>query len=342
MNNTRTKYRVVVAIPCRNELDYIEACVRSILENQIAHEQLYIAVVDGMSTDGTRDKILELSKKHTCVHLIDNPAKITPVAMNLGIEAADSEYVMIMGAHSTIEPDYIAKCISLLAENTALGGAGGTIENSYFDAKSALIGMAMSSSFGVGNAHFRTGNFEGEVDTIGTPVYRRSVLIRTGLFDESLVRNQDDELNHRIRKVGFKLWLTNKVRFHYIVRASWKKLFKQYRQYGYWKVYVNRKHKTVTTFRQLVPAGFVVFLLLAPIICAFIPVLWWGYLSILMLWILAANIVAFKKTSIKKVPALVWTFFLLHFSYGLGYLEGIFHFLILQRKPASKNAQLSR
>ena len=334
--------QISVVIPCRNEANYIETCVSSVLNSSFPKDALHIAVVDGMSTDGTREILYRLSKEHPCVHMIDNPAQITPVAMNLGIASTQSEYVMIMGAHSTISENYITHAIDLLQQNSHLAGVGGVINNVYRDAKSALIGKAMSSSFGVGNAHFRTGNFEGDVDTIGTPVYRREVLNKTGLFDERLVRNQDDELNHRIRKTGLKLRLTNQIRFDYVVRASWQKMFKQYRQYGYWKVYVNKKHNTVTTLRQLVPAAFVLFLFIVPLGALLLPEMLLVWLSVCALWLLAATAFAAKKVSVTGVPALVWTFFLLHFSYGTGYLEGIWHFLILRRNPAGKKAQLTR
>ncbi len=336
------KYRILVAIPCRNELNYIEACILSVLQNNVAQEDLFIAVVDGMSDDGTRDVIKKLAEKYPCVHLIDNPDKITPVAMNLGINAADSEYVMIMGAHSTIDSNYINVCIDFLDEESQLAGVGGTIENSFYDKKSEWIGFAMSHRFGVGNAHFRTGGKEGYVDTIGTPLYKRAVLEKVGFFDENLIRNQDDELNYRIIKAGYKLWLTGTVRFHYVVRAAWSKMFKQYRQYGYWKVYVNRKHKTITTLRQLVPAFFVGFLIAFPVLALVHYYFIFVYLGILALWLYLAITVSISLKKSGAIFSAVITFFLLHTGYGLGYGEGILNFLILRRSPDTNKKVLSR
>jgi glycosyltransferase involved in cell wall biosynthesis len=336
------KYKILVAIPCRNELTYIEPCILSIIQNNLSVDDLFIAVVDGMSDDGTRDVVKRLADQFPCVHLIDNPDKITPVAMNLGINAADSEYVMIMGAHSTIDSDYIKVCIDFLTEEVELAGVGGTIQNSFYDKKSEWIGFAMSHRFGVGNAHFRTGGKEGYVDTIGTPVYKRDVLEKVGFFDENLIRNQDDELNFRLIKAGYRLKLTGRVKFYYVVRASWNKMYKQYRQYGYWKVYVNRKHKTITTLRQLVPAFFVGFLFLFPALILVSFCFLFVYFGILALWLFLAIFVSGSLKKCRAIVAAVLTFFLLHTGYGIGYWEGILNFLLLGRSPAISKRKLSR
>jgi GT2 family glycosyltransferase len=120
----------------------------------------------------------------------------------------------------------------------------------------------MSSVFGVGNAHFRTGGKSGCVDTVAFGAYRREVFERVGFFDEELARNQDDEFNYRVVQGGFKIFLDPAIQSDYFVRGSISKLYKQYDQYGYWKVFVNKKHGAVTTLRQLAPPLWVLFLLM--------------------------------------------------------------------------------
>jgi hypothetical protein len=212
------------------------------------------------------------------------------------------------------------------------------------NATSEIIAAAMSSPFGVGNAHFRTGTKEGYVDTLAFGAYKKEVFEKVGYFDEELVRNQDDEFNFRVIKGGFKIYLSQKIRSKYYVRASYSKLYRQYFQYGYWKVFVNQKHGAVTSGRQLIPPLFVAGFILGvagSLISPEINLLWGAAmcLYILSACLFAARMVGFNISKIIKVAA---TFFILHFSYGSGYLKGVLNFLILKKKPEKKHESLSR
>jgi GT2 family glycosyltransferase len=201
----------------------------------------------------------------------------------------------------------------------------------------------MSSSFGVGNAHFRTGNKSGYVDTVAFGAYKKEVFDDIGYFDEDLIRNQDDEFNFRLLKNGYKIYLSNKIKSKYYVRGSFSKLFKQYYQYGYWKVFVNKKHKTVTTVRQLIPLFFVLFLILGGIISFAHPYIFIFYRAIILLYFLLGLLFAWDgNNSLKKAISITFTFFILHLSYGLGYLLAIFDFILLNKKPNDKSKTLSR
>ena len=210
----------------------------------------------------------------------------------------------------------------------------GYLENIYEDEKSAAISYAMTSSFGVGNSYFGTGKREGYVDTIVFGAYRKKIFEEIGLFDEELERNQDDEFNFRILKNGYKLLLTKEIRSKYYVRSTFRKLFKQYFMYGYWKIYVNKKHNTITTIRQLAPSFFICFIIFGLLISLFNKKMLIIYSFILLIYILLsiANSIKYNN-KIRQIFNTIFSFYILHISYGIGYLTGIFHILILRKKP---------
>jgi glycosyltransferase involved in cell wall biosynthesis len=334
---------VSITIPCLNEKDYISKCLNSIVNCTFTKNNLNVYVCDGMSTDGTREIIGQYCSQYSFIHLLNNTQKTTPFALNLGLKEGNAEIKIILGAHSEIYPDFITHCITAFEADSKIGCVGGIIENVFNDSKSESISLAMSSVFGVGTAHFRTGVKEGFVDTVAFGAYKSEVFDAVGFFDEELVRNQDDEFNYRLSKAGFKIYLSKNIRSKYYVRASFKKLFKQYYQYGYWKVFVNMKHKTITTGRQLVPAIFVLFIvssiLITPLFSEFLPFV----LSIYFVYFLLALMAAFRIVNkVKKAPQVVASFFILHISYGIGYLEGIVNFMLLKNKPVNRLSKTSR
>ncbi len=338
MSNNRT---VSIVIPCRNEEKYIEKCITSLLNSNYPKELVTIMVCDGMSTDNTRAIISQLSKINTNVVLIDNVKQTTPFALNLGLKKATADIKIILGAHSEVDPNFISENIKVLKISDEIGCSGGVLENVYENETSEIIGLAMSSSFGVGNAHFRTGNKNGYVDTVAFGAYKKEVFEDVGYFDESLTRNQDDEFNYRLIKHNYKIYLSQKIKCKYYVRGSFDKLFKQYYQYGYWKVFVNKKHKTVTTVRQLIPLFFVLFLSVGAITSMLHNLIFYAYLGVIILYVVFAFLSALKlSTKPSYIYKLVYCFLILHCSYGLGYLTGIFSFLLLNNNP-SKNSESS-
>ncbi len=334
---------VAVVIPSFNEEAYIEACVMSVVNNSYVDGNFDIYVVDGRSTDETRIIVAGIASKHKNVHLVDNPKKVTPVALNLGLMSSDADVKIILGAHSVVANDFISANVQVLKDYPEAGCAGGVIQNVYETKSAETIGLAMSSSFGVGNASFRTGAKNGFVETVAFGAYRQSVFDKIGYFDEQLVRNQDDEFNFRLISSGFKIYLSNAIGVDYFVRSSFSKLRKQYYQYGYWKVYVNKKLRTITTLRQLFPAAFVAFLvfgILLSWINYVIPIL---LLSTIGLYALCALFFASKKArSFRQLILVCATFFILHFFYGAGYLVGIFNFILLGKKPSKRQAEVTR
>ena len=333
---------VAIVIPCRNEENYIARCIDSILLQSYPKDKLSIYICDGISTDLTISIIKRYGAIYHNIQLIINEKKTTPYALNLGINNSDTDIVIILGAHSEIHADYVSKCVESFSFDNNIGCTGGLIENVYESETAAVIGMAMSSSFGVGNAHFRTGKKDGFVDTVAFGAYKREVFNKIGLFDEELIRNQDDEFNFRLLKAGFKIYLWREIRSKYYVRASFKKLFQQYYQYGYWKVYVAKKHKAITTFRQVVPLFFVLFLITGLVSSVFCSLFFIFYLFGFLFYLFASLYSAVKLTGkSNQLIKVMFSFFILHFSYGCGYLKGLFDFFVLNNS-IKKEENLSR
>ena len=325
-----TDPHISIVIPCRNEEQYIGKCLQSIVDLNYPHQLLEVFVCDGMSDDTTQQTVQEFAQRYPLIHLLINHSQTTPHALNLGINQASGDLIVILGAHAEVHPDYMIHCVKSLVEHPEAGGVGGILENQFVNPVSKLIGLAMSSSFGVGDAYFRTGTKEGYVDTVVFGAYRKEIFEKIGLFDEELVRNQDDEFNYRMLKHGYKLWLNKSVVSKYHVRSSIGRLFKQYFQYGLWKVYVNKKHCTITTSRQLVPFLFVLFLIVGVVASCFNHWILIGYLSVIGFYLaLAATLSFLLAHQFRKVPGLILIFIVLHLSYGIGYLAGVIKFLFL-------------
>ncbi len=335
--------KVSIVVPCRNEKHFIADCIRSIRAADPAGSLVTVLVCDGMSEDGTRAIVEQCAQADPSVLLIDNPQRTTPHALNIGLRHMPFDVGIILGAHAEIDPGFIRENLKVLDADISVGCAGGLIENVFDGPVSRRIGAAMGHPFGVGGAHFRTGARDGYVDTVAFGAYRREVFGRVGWFDEELVRNQDDEFNYRVVQGGFKIFLSRTVRSKYYVRASYGRLFRQYVQYGYWKVYVNRKHRTITTLRQLVPALFVLYLILAPVLAAVVPLLRWPLLAVLLLYVAAATFSAYRASARRgDMPGVMRAFITMHVAYGWGYLKGIVRFMLLGAMPSRASGSLTR
>ena len=336
---------VSIIIPCRNEEKYIEKCISSFLEQSYPKELTTIIISDGMSTDNTRNIISELQKDNTNVVLLENKELTAPKGMNLGIRYSKSEIIIIFGAHAYADKEFISESVKAL-ENTEVGCAGGIITTINESTKGAAIAEGMSCPFGVGNALFRFSDKECFVDTVGFGAYRKELLNEIGYFDDEFVRNQDDELNFRVIKSGAKILLSPKIKSTYYSRGDFKKLWRQYYQYGFWKVRVIQKHKKPAAFRHLIPLLFVLFLIVGGLLSMFSKFIAIPFLIILSLYAIMDLVFSFKISSAKKFgyfKYLILTFPILHISYGLGFLLGIFNFYIFKNsKLEEKNKELSR
>jgi len=320
---------ISLILPIRNEANFIRQSLDAILAQDTPMDEIEILVADGMSTDGTREIVAEYQKNHPNLFLIDNPGKIVPTAMNLALQHARGEVIIRVDGHCIIAPDYLSKCVNHL-QSGEFAGVGGPMTSIGETPFSETIALAMSSSFGVGNSAFRTTSGRTMVvDTVPFPAYTRKIINEVGLYDEELVRNQDDEYNYRIREHGGRLLLAEDIHSKYYSRGSLSKLWKQYYQYGFYKVRVLQKHPHQMSLRQFVPPAFVFSLIGSLLLAIFTP--WGKWLLLLVLGsYLFANLAASFYTAFKKgwrhLFLLPVTFAIIHISYGLGFLSGLVKF----------------
>ncbi len=221
---------VSCVIPVRNERHAIADAVRSCLYQRY-DGAIEVVVADGMSSDGTREVIEELAAVDPRVRMVDNQARVTPAALNAAISASSGEVVVRCDAHAVLPPGYVATAVATL-ERTGAVNVGGIQHAVGDDVTSRAIAMAMTSPLGVGDARFRYGGDAGPVDTVYLGVFRRDAIDAVGGFDETLVRNQDYELNYRLRQSGGIVWFDPDLVVDYRPRASLGSLWRQYFEYG--------------------------------------------------------------------------------------------------------------
>jgi len=337
--------KISVTIPCRNEVRYISECIEAIYASDLdAGIAISVFVVDGMSDDGTREKVGSLQGKYPSLQLIDNTRQLTPYAFNLGIHAEPTaDYIQIVGARHILSPNYLKECLEQLKKDPQTWCVGGKIVNQYINKTGEYIAKAMSTSFGMGLGNFRTLNESGYTDTVTSPMYPAWVFEKIGYFDEELVRNQDDDFNYRVTKNGGKIFFHAGIWLKYYVRGNLRQLWKQFMQYGYWKVYVNKKHQAVTTLRQLVPPLFVLFLVVLPFLFLIHSILGLIGLAFLGIYVLLGLLVTSRiSEDVAEFNRILVIFPILHISYGWGYLKGIATFLIANQKPGDKYKKMSR
>lgn len=334
---------VTVVVPIRNEADFIAECLHSILSNKYPPEKLEVLVVDGLSNDGTRDIVRQLIASDPRIRLLDNPERIVPHAMNRAIEAARGDVITRIDGHADVADDFISNSVEVLKLHPECWCVGGSIDSISHTPVGRIIAACMSTPVGVGNAHFRLRNYEGYVDTIAFGSYWKWVFDRIGKFDEELVRNQDDELNARLIMNGGRIFMSQSIRCRYYPRTSLLKLWRQYYQYGFWRIRTIQKLGRPATIRQLVPMIFVSSLLCLAAAAVVLPIARIAlllYVGLYLSALLIGAIQAARRTSFLGFLLAPVVFMILHFAYGLGCLHGVIRFAILKRGKISH--QMSR
>lgn len=317
---------VSIVMPVRNEARSIRRSLGSVLAQDYPLNRLEIVIADGMSTDETRAIVEEMQLEYSTLRLVDNPERVMPTGANRAIQHARGDIILLLGGHSTIPFNYVSRCVEWLLKLDAdcVGGALDTVGEGYV---ACTIAMAMSSPFGVGSAGFRTAGDHDqprEVDTVAYGVYRREVFDRIGDFDEDLVRNQDDEFNFRLTQAGGRIWLDPSLRVTYRSRPSLGAFWRQYFQYGCYKVPLIQKRGGIPSWRHVVPGAFVLALIFSFLLALVTRQPWWA-LTVAGPYALA-NLGASLWTArrqLKHLPVLPLAFATLHLAYGTGFLWGL-------------------
>lgn len=320
---------LTVICPTYNEEKYIANCLESIIQSDYPKDEIEVLFVDGMSTDATKEIILSYSQQYNYIKFLSNPNQTVPYAMNRGIEKAKGDVIIRIDAHAAYPTNYFSVLVHYLYKlNADNVGVVCKTDVLHKNKKTLAIKEVLANKFGVGNSYFRIGTDKiMEVDTVPFGCYKKDVFERFGLYDTRLTRNQDIELNRRIKRGGGKIFLIPDIYCTYYARETWKAIMKNNFQNGKWNVLTLLYTKAFDTLsiRHFVPLIFVLSLIL-PALLAIIN-LKFIYIAIasLFAYLLLITYVSISLAIQKKgnILYLLITFFVLHLSYGIGSLVGI-------------------
>jgi glycosyltransferase involved in cell wall biosynthesis len=319
---------VSVLMPVRNEAAYIGRSLGAVLAQSYSSEQLEVIVADGISTDNTREIVAEFVCGHNNLRLVENSGKIVATGLNAALRVAKGDIIIRVDGHTAIDGDYVRECVAFLQKSGAdnVGGRMSAVSETWFG---RAVAVATSSRFGVGGARFHYSDREEWVDTVYLGAWRREVFDRIGTFDEEMVRNQDDEFNYRLRASGGRILLSPKIKSEYYNRATLRALWRQYFQYGYWKVRVLQKHPRQMQLRQFVPPLFAAALVLLLVSSFFLPIARILLVSLVLTYAIlsiAGSLFAVRRTSWILLPLAPIAFSIIHVAYGLGFIAGLVRF----------------
>lgn len=328
---------VTIVVPCRNESASIERCIQSILSQVAPPGGFEVIIADGLSDDGTRGLLERFANADARVRVIDNPGRIPATGLNAAIAVARGEVIVRMDAHTTYAPDYVSECLAVLAESGAdnVGGPARTLSTGYIQ---EAICAAYHSGFSVGGARFHDIEYEGDVDTVTYGCWPIRVFDRVGLFDSELGRNEDDEFNLRLIRAGGRVYQSPRIRSWYSPRSSLSALFRQYMQYGFWKVRIIQKHRLPASPRHLVPAAFLLALIALPLISVVAPSAFYLWVLLMVAYAFCLTVASFAAAARARwqlLPVLPAVFACYHLSYGWGFARGLLDCAVL-RRPASR------
>jgi glycosyltransferase involved in cell wall biosynthesis len=322
----KQKEGVSVLIPCRNEVQNIEECLNHIFNFDPPNGGFEVIVIDGMSTDGTREILMRLKEQYPQMVLIDNPKRTVSYGMNLGIQRAKGEYIVRTDTRCIHPKSYLSDLIEL-SERTGADNVGGVlvpISGETYVQKS--IARAYESRIAMGGALRDRGDFVGETDTVYGGCFKRQRLLEIGMYDEEMVRNQDDELSFRLRERGGKIIQDGRIKVQYWPRRFYWQLFKQFMQYGYWKVMVIKKHPQQASLRHFLPVALVLGFITLGMIALFNAQALTGIGIYSMSYFLAIGLESLRsayRSSLALWPGMVFAIFLIHISFGIGFIMAI-------------------
>jgi succinoglycan biosynthesis protein ExoA len=321
-----------IIVPCYNEQATIRLLLEAIYVQTYPRQEIEVLISDGQSSDGTRQVIQAYQDEYPdlSIRVLDNPQQSIPSALNIAIHAARGEYIIRMDAHSKPYPDYVERCIRAL-ESGKGDNVGGVweIQPGGTGWLAGSIAVAAAHPLGVGDAHYRVGGEAKVVDTVPFGSYRRSYAMQIGMYDESLLTNEDYEFNTRIRSAGGTVWFDPSIRSIYYSRGNILALANQYFRYGYWKGRMLRRYPATLRWRQLLPPLFTASLFVFCIFALFIPVFRWILLfevGIYLLVLMAVGLsLALKKADLSLIIGFPLAVATMHVSWGCALLWSITH-----------------
>lgn len=330
---------ISVIVPVFNEARFIRSFMQCLLQQDYPKDKVQVLLVDGGSQDDTLQILQKFALEHPNLHILSNPHRFVPQALNLGLEKASGQVIVRMDVHASYPGDYLS-CLVQGLQDTGADNVGG-IWQTLPGAKGKMakgIALALSSPFGVGGALYRIGakmQTPLEVDTVPFGCYQKEVFERIGRFDEDLLRNQDDELNARLIQAGGKIVLLPWVKIGYYARSSLASLARKMYQYGYYKPLVSKKLGRPATWRQLAPPLLVLALILGLALALVWSWVGYAFVGLCAVYLLFLSLGAWraKPASLQEGLCAALAMACMHVAYGWGYVRGIFSHWILSAKP---------
>lgn len=328
---------VSIIMPTYNEERFIEQSIQSMLAQDFPTEQWELLIIDGMSTDKTRELLKPYIERYSYIRLLENPRHTAPCAMNIGIREAKGEYICRIDAHSVFPVNYISALLHYTQELPDASNVGCVCKTlpANDSPQARAIAIACSHPFGVGNNTFRTATIDSitETDTVPFGFWRKTLFERIGMFDEELIRNQDDEFNARTIQHGGHIYLVPGISTIYYSRDSISKTAQMFYQYGLFKPLVNHKLKHPATLRQFIPLLFVIGLIIGLPLIFLSKVILYIYIGCIAIYIIGTGLISMQY----KNCYLPLVFFTIHWSYGWGYLCGMIKLICKQSFQVNTN-----
>lgn len=318
---------VSVIVPCLNEANSVTGMLEGIYRQSFPREELEVVIADGLSTDGTRQKIagFQLLYPDLQMILLDNPARTIPAGLNTAISGSHGEFIIRLDAHSIPGPDYIQRCVEALRQGKG-ESVGGVWQvrpgaNTWI---ARCIAQAGSHPLGVGDARYRYATSPAYVETVPFGAFKRELIARIGPFDETLLANEDYEFNTRILKSGGKIWMDPAIHSEYFARPTFRSLASQYWRYGRWKAQMLRRYPETVRLRQAVPPLFVLVILVLTVLSWVQPVFGKLLLGLLVVYIgiliLTSAVIALQKRYLPFIIGVPVAVALMHLCWGSGLL----------------------
>jgi GT2 family glycosyltransferase len=318
--------RISVIAPMYNEAEHIEEIIADLAAQDWAGE-LELLVADGRSTDGSVERLREAATRHgLSVSVLDNPERWVSPGLNRCVRAATGDLIVRVDCHSRYPSDYLRRC-AVAAEETGAENVGGLTVPTGHTATERAVAAAVDSAFGGIGWTRHQSDERVEVDTVPFGAFRPEAFRLAGLFDESLARNQDDEFNLRLRRAGGRIVLDPAIRVFYRPRGSFRRLFRQYYEYGRWKAPVMRRHRRATSTRSLIPGAFV-----AVLVALVLLSMWHPHATALLVVKVSAYsalalafgavVVRRRREPWRLLPRVLAVFLTVHVAHGTGMLIG--------------------
>jgi glycosyltransferase involved in cell wall biosynthesis len=303
-------------LPILNEERDLSNCISAILQQDYP-SNIEVILALGPSEDKTTQIAEKLSELDSRIKLVNNPTGQTAAGLNLAIKASSYEIICRIDGHSEISNNYVKTAVEILQQKNAVN-VGGLMHADSNTGLQRVIAQAMRSKLGVGSSKFHTGGSAGESDTVYLGTYKKSAVIAAGGFDERYIRAQDWELNYRLRKNGGLIWFDPRLQVTYRPRRTFKKLARQYFQYGRWRRVISRQYRSTVNFRYLAPPVAVIVNLLS-IFSTFTinPIFIAPFLTYFSILIIGSLFIGRKVVDKLLMPFVLAT---MHFSWGIGFI----------------------